>query len=287
MADDFDSIGPPADADEVERGRLRCGCGRSFRIEDGVARLVHPDELLPSDAEFQHKYDIGAESYDSNLTWLFEAFATDEDAVRRQLIALLDLRRGDRILDVGCGTGKDSIAILDRIGPHGVLYAQDISIGMLRVARRKLAGTAAEIEYFQANASYLPFADRTFDGVFHFGGINAFGDIRRAIREMSRVAKLGAKVVLGDEGIAPWLRRRLIGRILTTANPLYANRPPVERLPENALDVRLQWILGNAFYVIDYRVGHGPPPLDIDLPIPGRGDSLRSRYYGPSSNRES
>ncbi len=116
--------------------------------------------------------------------------------------------------------------------------------------------------------------------MFHFGGINEFGELRRALDEMTRVVKPGGKVVVGDEGIAPWLRRRLTGRILVRANPLYAHRPPLDRLPVNALDVRLQWIIGNAFYVIDYRVGEGPLPVDLDLPIPGKGDSLRSRYYG-------
>jgi len=97
--------------------------------------------------------------------------------------------------------------------------------------------------------------------------------------------KPGGKVVIGDEGIAPWQRRRLIGRILVKANPLYAHRPPLADLPETALDVRLRWIIANAFYVIDYRVGAAPPGVELDLPIPGKGDTLRSRYYGPRAER--
>ena len=61
--------------------------------------------------------------------------------------------------------------------------------------------------------------------------------------------------------------------------PFWQHRPPLAAIPDNAADVRLQWILGNAFYVIDYRVASGPPFVDLDLPIPGKGDSLRSRYY--------
>jgi hypothetical protein len=62
------------------------------------------------------------------------------------------------------------------------------------------------------------------------------------------------------------------------ANPLYEYEPPLDLLPERARNVSIRWILGNAFYVIRYEVGSGPPPLDLDLPIPGKGDSLRSRY---------
>ena len=270
---------------EIEEGMLRCGCGRSFPIEDGIARLVYPDELLASDTVSQNKYDIGAEDYDSNLAWLFEAFSIDELELRRWMVDLLELQPGSRVLDVGCGTGKDSILMLDRLGSGGVLYALDLSIGMLQVARRKLTDSQAIVEYFQTNASYLPFENGQFDAAFHFGGINEFGEVRRALSEMTRVVKLGGKVVVGDEGIAPWLRRRLIGKILVRANPLYAHRPPLQQLPQNAQRVGLHWIIGNAFYVIDYRVGDGPPSVDLDLPIPGKADSLRSRYYGRGGRR--
>lgn len=264
---------------EIESGSLVCVCGRSFAIEDGIPQLAHPPKLLPSDAEFQEKYDVGAEAYDSGLAWLFAAFRSDEAELRKRMVDLLDLRPGARVLETGCGTGKDSEYIRDLIQPDGTLYAQDLSLGMLKVARRKLAGGPGRVEYVLSNAAYLPFADETFDAAYHFGGINTFGELRRALSEMTRIVRVGGKVVVGDEGIAPWLRRRLFGRILVKANPLYAHRPPLAAIPDNAADVRLQWILGNAFYVLDYRVASGPPFVDLDLPIPGKGDSLRSRYY--------
>jgi ubiquinone/menaquinone biosynthesis C-methylase UbiE len=265
--------------DEIESGSLACTCGRTFAIDDGIPHLVHPPKLLSSDAEFQEKYDAGAEAYDSGLAWLFAAFRSDEAKLRKGMVDLLELRPGARVLETGCGTGKDSEYIRGQIRPGGTLYAQDLSLGMLKVARRKLAGGPRSVEYVLSNASYLPFADDTFDAAYHFGGINMFGELRRALSEMTRVVRVGGKIVVGDEGVAPWLRRRLFGRILVKANPLYAHRPPLDAIPENAEDVRLQWILGNAFYLIDYRVGSGPPFVDLDLPIPGKGDSLRSRYY--------
>jgi ubiquinone/menaquinone biosynthesis C-methylase UbiE len=262
---------------DVESGTLACVCRRRFNIKDGIPHLAQPELLLPSDAETQRKYDVGAEKYDSDLAWLFEAFRVDESEVRQSMVGLLELRAGTRVLETGCGTGKDSHYILERIQPNGTLYAQDLSLGMLRMAREKLASSA--VEYVLSNASYLPFADDSFDAAFHFGGINTFSELRRALSEMSRVVRVGGKVVVGDEGIAPWLRRRLFGRILVKANPLYAHRPPLADLPDNAAEVRVQWIIGNAFYVIDYRVAGGPPFVDVDLPIPGKGDTLRSRYY--------
>lgn len=255
-----------------------CACGRNYPIVDGTPNLIYPEKLLPSDEEFQQKYDRGAENYDEGLDWLFGSFYENENEVRRALLDLLDLHPGSRVLEVGCGTGKDSVQIASQLGEKGELYVQDISSAMIRLARRRLAGSPAAIEYFLSNAAYLPFDDGFFDAVFHFGGLNTFGEIRKALAEMTRVVRVGGKVVLGDEGVAPWLRKKTFGRVLINANPLYKHRPPLECLPETARDVSLHWILGNAFYVIDYRVGDGPPKVDLDLPIPGKRDSLRSRY---------
>ena len=149
---------------------------------------------------------------------------------------------------------------------------------MLRVAREKLAAAGDRVSYIVSNAAFLPFSDASFDAAYHFGALNTFGDVRRSLAEITRVVRPGGRVVVGDEGVAPWLQQRLYGRILRAANPLYRHRPPLHLLPENALDLRLRWLIGNAFYLLDYRVGEGPPFVDLDLPIPGRGDSLRSRY---------
>jgi ubiquinone/menaquinone biosynthesis C-methylase UbiE len=263
---------------EVTTGSLLCVCGKVYTIEDGIPNLIYPDELLPSDKEFRQKYEEGAEEYDIGLDWLFRSFYEDEDAIRSRMLELLDLRPDSRVLEIGCGSGKDSLHIVASLKERGELYAQDISLGMLRLARRRLTGSATSIQYFLSNAAYLPFADAHFDAVFHFGGLNTFGEIKRSLAEMTRVVRVGGRVVVGDEGVSPWLRKTMFGRILINANPLYKHKPPLEHLPENARDVCLRWILGNAFYVIDYRLGTGPPKVDLDLPIPGKGDSLRSRY---------
>lgn len=255
-------------------------CGRAYPVDDGIPRLIHPPELLPSDSEFQSKYDGGADEYDTGLDWLFASFGEKQADFRRQLIDRLDLQPGMRVIETGCGTGQDSLEIAARIAPGGELYVQDLSIGMLQLARRRLRDASVPVRFVLSNASYLPLPSSQFDAAFHFGGINTFGEVRRAIDEMTRVVRPGGAVVFGDEGIAPWLRRKLIGRILVKANPLYRHRPPIDKLPDVAHDVRLSWLLGNAFYVIEYRVGDSPPFVDLDLPIPGpRNGTLRSRYY--------
>jgi SAM-dependent methyltransferase len=142
-------------------------------------------------------------------------------------------------------------------------------------------GLSCEINYFVSNATYLPFPDSYFDAVFHFGGFNNFGDPQKTLEEFSRITKKEGKVVFGDEALPPWLENTTFGEIVCTNNPLFRHNVPLRFLPVSCHEVTLRWILGSCFYLIDYRVGDGPPPLNLDLPHKGRrGGTMRTRYYG-------
>jgi len=264
---------------ESDAADFVCSNGHKFPILGGFADLTYPPSLLPSDDEFRKRYDATASGYEAGLAWLFESFSEDENVVRSSMIDQLRLKPGNHVLEIGCGTGKDTVRIADRVGAGGTVYASDLSSGMLALLAAKREDIDVSLELFVCNAAYLPFGDGSFDATFHFGGLNQFGDIPRALHEMARVTRIGGRVVVGDEGVPPWLREHLFGRVLRHANPLYENKPPLEHLPENARGVGVRWLLGEAFYVIDFTVGEGAPPLNLDLPIPGpRGGTLRSRF---------
>ena len=94
---------------EIESGTLICSsCACSFVLEMGIPHLVHPPELLPSDAEVKEKYDAGADQYDVGLDWLFASFGEDQEDFRRRLVDLLEVGSGAHVLEVGCGTGASS-----------------------------------------------------------------------------------------------------------------------------------------------------------------------------------
>ena len=98
---------------------------------------------------------------------------------------------------------------------------------------------------------------------------------------MTRIVKKGGHVVFGDESLPPWLEGTEFGEVIITNNALYKHKVPLASLPENARDVTVRWVLGGCFYLIDFKVGDGPPPVDLDLPHKGwRGGTLRTRYYG-------
>lgn len=266
------------DGDEVKKGELKSPGGLEFSITNGVANLTYPAELVGSDKDFNRKYEENARYYDEGMDWLFNSFYEKEAQVRNKLISFLQLKPDDFVLNMGCGTGGDSKYILKQLGKKGTLFNLDLTEGLLNIARKSLKGSKAASAYFVGNGAYLPFANGTFDSVFHFGGINEFSEKQKAIDEMVRVTRPGGRVVFGDESASPWLAGKQFGKVIRNANPLYNHKPPLHMLPDNAQDVALNYVLGNSFYVISFTVGK-KSALNLDLPIPGkRGGTLRSRY---------
>ena len=98
---------------------------------------------------------------------------------------------------------------------------------------------------------------------------------------MDRVVKPGGRVVVGDEGIAPWLKCTEIGEMLINNNPLYACNVPLNLVPVTARDVNLSWVIGNCFYLIEFTSSHQDVEVRLDIPHIGRrGGSIATRFLG-------
>ncbi len=246
--------------------------GVTYKVGDtGIVNMLYPKELLPDDAREQYLYDQAFLRYDRGVSWVFETLNhSDEAATREFMISLMDLKPGMTALEVGAGTGKDSALILEKVKPGGTAVLSDLSPNMLKLAQDKLSTEEVHVHYFLGNGSYLPFADDTFDAVFHFGGINTFSERKKAFDELTRVVRPGGKVVVGDESVAPWMRSQPTYQTLLKANPLFRAEVPLEDVPPNIENFKLHWIFGNAFYVMEYSVTAQAPEIDIDLPIPGK-----------------
>ena len=200
---------------ELRGAALVAPDGHSFPIEDGVPNLVWPLALSAIEQRTKVEYDKVAERiYDAALDWQFAALHEDEETVRELMINMLDLKPGARILEVGCGTGRDSYRLARRLGVDGQLFLQDLSSGMVHACVKNMA-TFREREKFDcavhysiSNATYLPFEDDFFDAVFHFGGFNEFSDGKKTGEEFARVVKPAGTVIAGNPRTG--LRRRLL-----------------------------------------------------------------------------
>lgn len=266
---------------EVISGQLISEEGNEYLIKDGIPNLTFPRDLDEEQKEALDYYEGVAQVYDDVANLSFRIQYVDESSARSDFVRLLGLEPHHRVLELACGTGRDSEIIAEQLGKRGQLYLQDISPAMLWQSKQKLAGVSVGVEYAVSNACYLPFPDRYFDAVFSFGGLGVFGDIRQALKEIVRVSKLSAKVVVGDESMPPWLYETEYGRILLNNNPLFKKSIPLEHIPVEARDVIVRWVIGGVYYLIEFVVGEGEPMANFDLEIPGkRGGTLRTRYYG-------
>ena len=133
-----------------------------------------------------------------------------------------------------------------------------------------------------ANALYLPYPNNYFDSLYSFGAIGEFSDIKSALNEMVRVTKVGGKVVIGDESIPTWLRDTEYFRILNETNPMFSSPLPLKSIPVEARNTSIHFVIGQAFYLIEFEVGKGEPKANFDFKkIPGiRGGTYNTRYKG-------
>lgn len=119
------------------------------------------------------------------------------DTVRERLwpmVAGFGLPVGGRVLDMGTGPGTLIPYLRRAIGPEGRIMAFDASPGMVEVARFKCVDDRTEVVC--ASAMGMPFESEAFDAVVCFAAFPHFTDKVKALREMVRVAKPGASLII-------------------------------------------------------------------------------------------
>jgi SAM-dependent methyltransferase len=167
------------------------GCGLSLPIRDGV--------LIVRDIATEDN-KTAADFYNSKLWpkvrfWegAFWAINGGERRARDVVLRRLPQRPGLRLLDVAIGDGVYTSWLPEDWAIVGV----DVSASQLAACRRRNPGR--DLSLVLGEAEDLPFGDRAFDAVLSNGGFNHFNDPEAALREMARVAKPGAPVIVADE----------------------------------------------------------------------------------------
>jgi ubiquinone/menaquinone biosynthesis C-methylase UbiE len=114
------------------------------------------------------------------------------------VVDLAQPQRGDRVLDVACGTGIVLRTVADRVGPTGALVGVDLNPGMLKVARTvwPKGSHSTPVEWQEASADKLPFPNASFEVVYCQLGLQFFADRSAALREMHRVLTPGGRLAV-------------------------------------------------------------------------------------------
>jgi demethylmenaquinone methyltransferase/2-methoxy-6-polyprenyl-1,4-benzoquinol methylase len=167
----------------------------------------------------------------------------------------LDVRAGDRVLDLAAGTGASSVSI-EALGAHAI--ACDFSQGMLAVGRRR----HPQLSFVAGDALRLPFRDQTFDAVTISFGLRNVANVGKALTELARVSRPGGRLVILETS-AP------LRQPLRAGHDVYVDRV----LPRLA---KLVASNGEAYEYLAESVGAWPAPAALAERINAAGWSAVS-----------
>ncbi|WP_461061259.1 class I SAM-dependent methyltransferase [Streptomyces pseudoechinosporeus] len=124
----------------------------------------------------------------------WDARFPDDGPAYAAAVAELGLRKGDHVLDAGCGTGRALPPLRDAVGPSGVVLGADLTPAMLEAAVR--AGRDGAGRLLLADVAALPLRTASLDAVFAAGLVAHLPNPAESLRELARVVRPGGKLAL-------------------------------------------------------------------------------------------
>jgi ubiquinone/menaquinone biosynthesis C-methylase UbiE len=152
----------------------------------------------------------------------YAVVGTTLQIVGEELCEALDLRAGQKVLDIAAGNGNVSLAAARRWCD---VVATDYVPALLERARERAAAERLPIEFREADAEALSFPDGSFDAVVSTFGVMFTPDQDRAAAEMVRVCKRGGKI-----GLANWTPEGFVGQLFKTIGK-HVPPPPGAKSP--------------------------------------------------------
>jgi|SRR4051812_24381794 SAM-dependent methyltransferase len=189
-----------------------------------------------------------------------------------ELVAAAGVGEGDRVLDVAAGTGNAAMAAAER---GAVVTASDLCPRLLEEGRAIAARRGVVMDWREANAEAMPFADGAFDTVLSCIGVMFAPHHQRAADELVRVCRPG-----GTIGVLSWTPDGFIGRLFATMKPYVAPAPAgVSPPPLWGSEDHVRGLLGDR--VTDLVVNRAALPVDRFAD----GEQFRDYFkanYGPT-----
>jgi ubiquinone/menaquinone biosynthesis C-methylase UbiE len=224
---------------------LQTQAGVKYPIDEDIICFLNNISLTGNNKNYQKMYDRFSMFYDI-ATQVYARFKNGNEKSRLiQYLSLLDVKNGDKVIEISIGTGRN----IKYLNPKAEFYGIDISLGMLKRCHRKMKRLKRGITLIQAEAEFLPIKDESFDVVFSAGGFNFFNDPGKAIVEMLRVAKSGTKLLITDE--TEKLRLKYNNRSdFYKGNEI---KNPVNYLPDFCKDIEYKEICDGDLYVLTFQ----------------------------------
>jgi SAM-dependent methyltransferase len=177
-------------------------------------------------------------------------------------------RVGERVIDIGCGSGATTIAFAQKVGPSGHALGVDVSGPMLERARQS-APKGASIDFVLADATIYPFPSASFDLLASRFGVMFFADPAKSFANMRKALRPSGRLVF-----ACWREPRENPWMMAPLQAVYKHVPKLpQQGPEDpgpfafASEARVHRILGEAGFS---GIAMEPCPLSLDIAI-GRG----------------
>jgi ubiquinone/menaquinone biosynthesis C-methylase UbiE len=184
---------------------MQCSqCGARLAINDDI--LIVTDRTTANNQVAQQFYDSPLWPRFRFWEWFTWVCNGGERRARNKVLRHLPTTPGLDLLDVAVGDG----VYLDWLPADWRIVGVDISRSQLETCRRRSAGRSVWLA--QGEAEVLPLESQSFDAVLSIGAFNYFNDPEGALREMIRVARPGAPIVVSDE--VPNLTDRMLGHKL-------------------------------------------------------------------------
>jgi ubiquinone/menaquinone biosynthesis C-methylase UbiE len=199
----------------------------------------------------------------------YAVVGTTLQIVGEELCEALDLRAGQKVLDVAAGNGNVSLAAARR---WCEVVASDYVPALLDRARERADADRLSIEFREADAEALPFADASFDVVVSTFGVMFTPDQDRAAAEMVRVCRRGGKI-----GLANWTPEGFIGQVFKAIGK---QMPPPAGVKSPALwgaQPRINEMFGPRAASVDLRKRE----FMFRYRSPGHWMEVFKTYYGP------
>ena len=134
----------------------------------------------------------------NRLSQFYDLFTGSESRFSENCLRMLEVGAGEKVLEIGFGSGKGLISLAQATGESGKVYGIDLSEGMLRTAMKKITdtGLSSRIEIQQGDALALPFGEGIFNALFMSFSLELFdldeipivlGECRRVLQDSGRL----------------------------------------------------------------------------------------------------